>query len=1187
MSAYWGDNEEEIPKGPVNPSQDPTNQASPWEQSPAAVERFDFQKYGVQDPSEPKPQTGGPGPGMPFGPAMGQSSGSGMNMGGPPPWAQGGGPPRGPHRAPVEPGGFPPTGMKQGGQGASGIFLGGAPPPGWHPGKAPGGISVGLPPTAQTQGASGGMNMEGMPPGMGQAGPHGGGMSMNRPPPGWGQTGGQLPGGGIHMAGPLSGVGQGVGRIPGGAMSMNGPPPGWGQGGSQGPGGEMSMDGPPPGWGQDEEQDSGEEMSMEEPPPGWGQDEGQSPGEEMGIDGPPPGWGQSGSQGPGEVTNMKGPPPGWGPSGFQGPGGKMSMNGPPPGWGQGMGQGPGRGMGKGGPPPGLGKGRLPVPGGGMKGQLPGGGINMAGPLSGVGQGAVRIPGGAMSMNGLPPGWSQGGGKFPVGGMYMGGPPKGWGQRPGPGINMGGPPPNWGQGGVPPRDPSLGRGIPKSGMSSFGPDVPNPLGGLGQGGVAPRAPKSLDFGMPKSLLSGYGQGGPYPSGGLGKGGVPPRGPGFGRGSPKSGLTSFGPGMPNPLGVFGQGPPQPQGPVGQPMKVNRRQMEEDMPEYGNTDDNLMGPLDRSLPPASTVYYKGNNPDLPDDRLPTAQDDRWMLPGQEQPEPTQSNELELDDLKRLQPRPNMAGSFVLSEPVNTHPVFDMNARPDSMPVHSGGRMPGPGSERDFPNGYIPHEPTPLQMYQNIMHSAQNDASQERVNAPFGSNYPKSMAEALRGVNIPGVGDFTDANPEMQKALRMGGSGGFQGPGGPGSESNSRIARGNAKRGPPGVGYNNWGSSVMQVRTPIIEPHPRPGMDRARYPEWKRNDDLPEYQDSPKGGEQGAGQSPVGSSGFSPPGEPAFQPPGMDDGEGLELPQGMHLGPISGKDRPPPEAAYPDDSDIPSSVLEKLALRQKPAPKLSAAVKTAIKYSTPEEDQGGFKPKNRNLPSGYALMQIAQQKVTAQDHNTQLRERAPLVTTTPHVPTKEEILKGLPLYDRKTHKNQQYLIEGELYVPIVDESMSRLGWTTESLNMTATEAPIKAPKVESAIKVVLRTMNLNNTNEQEWLAFETVLGPKHQYDKECAAESCQSRCKASGCFAMCIGEQCSAKCEGLNCESRCWGKNCEATCKMLSCASTVNGGSSKLNNATWNDLYPQYDYRFSNPDVPDVRLQGQAAAPPEYEEE
>ncbi|XP_047037591.1 collagen alpha-1(I) chain-like [Helicoverpa zea] len=971
LSAYWSDNEDEIPK-------DSTNQASPWEQSPAEGERFDFQKYGVQDPSEPKPQTGGPGPGMPFGPAMGQSPGSGMNMGGPPPWAQGGGPPRGPHRAPVEPGGSPPTGMKQGGQGASGIFLGGAPPPGWHPGKAPGGTSLGLPPTAQTQGASGGMNMEGMPPGMGQAGPHGRGMSMNRPPPGWGQTGGQLPGGGINMAGPLSGVGQGAGqlpggginmagplsgvgqgagRIPGGAMSMNGPPPGWGpgggqdpsegmdmdgppagwgQGGSQGPGGEMSMDGPPPGWSQDEDQDSGEEMSMEGPPPGWGQDEGQSPGEEMGIDGPPPGWGQSGSQGPGEDTNMEGPPPGWGPSGFQGSGGKMSMNGPPPGWGQGMDQGPGRGMGKGGPPPGLGKGRLLVPGGGMK------------------------------MGKPPPGWSQGGGKFPGEGMNMGGPLKGWGQRPGPGINMAGPPPNWGQGGVPPRDPSLGRGIPKSGMSSFGPGVPNPLGGLGQGGVAPRGPKSLDFGMPRSLLSGYGQGGPYPSGGLGKSGVPPRGPGLGRGSPKSGLSSFGPGGPNPLGGLGQGgPPQPQGPVGQPMKVNRRQMEEDMPEYGNPNDNLMGPLYRSLPPASTVYYKGNNPDLPEDRLPTAQDDRWMLPGQEQPEPTQSNELELDDLKRLQPRPNMAGSFVLSEPVNTHPVFDMNARPDSMPVHSGGRMPGPGSERDFPNGYIPHEPTPLQMYQNIMHSAQNDASQERVNAPFGSNYPKSMAEALRGVNIPGVGDFTDANPEMQKALRMGGPGGFQGPGGPGSESNSRVARENAKRGPPGVGYNNWGSSVMQVRTPIIEPHPRPGMDRARYPEWKHNDELPEYQDSPKGGEQGAWQSPDGSSGFSPPGEPAFQPPGMDDGEGLELPQGMHLGPVSGKDRPPPEAAYPDDSDIPSSVLENLALRQKPESKLSKVVKMAIKYSTPEEDQGGFKPKNRNL-----------------------------------VPTKEEILKGLPLY-------------------------------------------------------------------------------------------------------------------------------------------------------------------------------------------
>nr|XP_049707528.1 uncharacterized protein LOC110381359 [Helicoverpa armigera] len=128
--------------------------------------------------------------------------------------------------------------------------------------------------------------------------------------------------------------------------------------------------------------------------------------------------------------------------------------------------------------------------------------------------------------------------------------------------------------------------------------------------------------------------------------------------------------------------------------------------------------------------------------------------------------------------------------------------------------------------------------------------------------------------------------------------------------------------------------------------------------------------------------------------------------------------------------------------------------------------------------------------------------------VTTTPHVPTKEEILKGLPLY-------------GELYVPIVDESMSRLGWTTESLNMTATEAPIKAPKVESAIKVVLRTMNLNNTNEQEWLAFETVLGPKHQYEKECAAESCQSRCYKTSCDSVCTGDTCASGCVGVSCNA------------------------------------------------------------------
>ncbi|XP_063898510.1 uncharacterized protein LOC110381359 [Helicoverpa armigera] len=98
----------------------------------------------------------------------------------------------------------------------------------------------------------------------------------------------------------------------------------------------------------------------------------------------------------------------------------------------------------------------------------------------------------------------------------------------------------------------------------------------------------------------------------------------------------------------------------------------------------------------------------------------------------------------------------------------------------------------------------------------------------------------------------------------------------------------------------------------------------------------------------------------------------------------------------------------------------------------------------------------------------------------------------------------------------------------------MTATEAPIKAPKVESAIKVVLRTMNLNNTNEQEWLAFETVLGPKHQYENECAAESCQSRCYKTSCDSVCTGDTCASGCVGVSCNAVCKASGCFAmVCK------------------------------------------------------
>uniref|UniRef100_A0A2A4KB80 Uncharacterized protein n=1 Tax=Heliothis virescens TaxID=7102 RepID=A0A2A4KB80_HELVI len=1035
LSAYWPDSEDDTPT--------PSSQANPLGDPTAEGEGFDNKKLGVETATATNPKTMGLGPEIPMSPGMGQGPEGGMNMGGSTlSWGHEGSPSRGPYRSRGSPksrlSGLGPGGPNPlGGWGEDGgpmpddyegTYEPGGPPP---LGKKKGGQGQGSlvfmggapPPGWHPSKAPGDTNV-GLPPSA-QGQSTSGGMNMGVPPTGWGQ----LPGGAKYPV---------RGQIPGGGMNMGGPPPVWGQGGGQGSNEDMEMDGPPPGLGQAGDQGSGGKMGMVEPPPAWEQGGGQSPGGEMSMHGPHPGWGQGGGQGPGGEMSMYGPHPGWGQGGGQGPNGKMGMAGGLPRWGQGGGQSPNLGLRSGGPPAGWGQGGGQSPGRGLGnsgslpgwgqggGHVPGQGMGNSGPPLGWSQGGGPVPGAGMNMGRQPPGWGQSEGNFPGGGVNMDGPPKGWGQSPEGGMNMGEPPSSWGKGGGLPRGPNRGGGRRKSGLSGLGLDGPN--------------------------LAGWGQ----------------------DSSPMS-YEDEGPGAPGFDGSL-------------PMKGNRRQMEENMPDYGIPNNNLRDAPHPRLPP---IYYKGN-PDVPHyPDMPTGQDDRWMLPGQEQPPALENpNALQPDYLKRLKPRPDTAGSLMLDEPVDIHPSFDENVQSNNLPRYSKGRMPGPGSERDFPSGYVPQQPSPLEMSQNNMYSEQG-GRHDKAGSPFGDNY-QSMADALREANIPGMSDY----PELQKALRMGGPGQFQSPPGPGSEDNfpsgyrPKVAGGSIKQGRPGSSFKDWGGSVMQIRTPIIEHHPPPGMDRARYPEWKHmHGEVPEYEDRPSGGKQGAWQGPLGSSGFSPPGEPAFQPPGVGEGsEGLRMPSGMPIGPVQGKGGPPPqEPAYSEYSDIPDE--ENPALRQNSVkePEMKQVVQTAIKYSSADSDQAGFKPRNRYLPSGYALMQIAQKKLA-----------------------------------------------GELYVPIVDESMSRLGWTTEALNMTVTEASTKAPE-ESVIKVVLRTMNLNKTSEQEWLAFETVLGPKHRYESEC---------------------------------------------KMLSCSYSVNGGATKLSNATWNEMYPEYDYRQFNPDVP--KGQQAAGSPP-----
>ncbi|CAG4975230.1 unnamed protein product [Colias eurytheme] len=83
-----------------------------------------------------------------------------------------------------------------------------------------------------------------------------------------------------------------------------------------------------------------------------------------------------------------------------------------------------------------------------------------------------------------------------------------------------------------------------------------------------------------------------------------------------------------------------------------------------------------------------------------------------------------------------------------------------------------------------------------------------------------------------------------------------------------------------------------------------------------------------------------------------------------------------------------------------------------------------------------------------------------------------------GRPLEDPRTGKNRQYIINGTIYVPVIDYSMERLGIRT-----TTTPLPILTTDA-SALRTVAKNIDLNNIDKGDWLAFETAAGGRQVED-------------------------------------------------------------------------------------------------------
>ncbi|XP_026743545.1 glutenin, high molecular weight subunit PW212-like isoform X2 [Trichoplusia ni] len=487
----------------------------------------------------------------------------------------------------------------------------------------------------------------------------------------------------------------------------------------------------------------------------------------------------------------------------------------------------------------------------------------------------------------------------------------------------------------------------------------------------------------------------------------------------------------------------------------------------------------------------------------------------------------------------------------------------VALSGKIPGPGSEKDYPNGYK----VPMAGGEGFP----NDMNPGPDPAFTGGNYPQAKRMGGPGMgmgNIPPPPNVPQpgATPEPEdypSALRMGNMPG------PGSEKDYPNGYRPSLSRPPGMGG-------MGMRPPGMGP---PGM-------------------GPPGmGPPGMGPSGKGPPGMRPPGmgPPGMRPPGMG-------PPGMRpgMGP-PGMRNPGMGGGGPGKNGGPGRGL--------PPGFVSQFDRQPVRGPGGRNRKGPKGPPG--FPTGNLLMNLANKKLEELNQAETLRNKTIEMqrTTTEHQLTREELIRRLRQYDdfkapirwvkfhspdtrdglarvtdQKTHQNQQFIIEGELYVPVVDESMSRLGWTTESYNETSsTEKAVIND--EAALRVVMRTMNITLTDQRDWLVYETIMGSRAQREKECDGENCQARCtrvgcdtvcrgdtcgsgcvganchtlcSGPGCNAMCIGDHCVAKCDGISCEARCYGQDCEAECQSLSCMKTRNGayqGSTR----TWNDMYPQ----------------------------
>ncbi|XP_022828469.1 collagen alpha-1(III) chain-like [Spodoptera litura] len=381
---------------------------------------------------------------------------------------------------------------------------------------------------------------------------------------------------------------------------------------------------------------------------------------------------------------------------------------------------------------------------------------------------------------------------------------------------------------------------------------------------------------------------------------------------------------------------------------------------------------MPP---IYYK-DRPNESQGAISTGRDDRYLTPEQRSQEsPDYDMGPDTSQFSQSFEKPRIA--------------FDENVNEANVPIGDG-KIPGVGSEADFPNGYRPNYGDKSQISPGFYQMPQSYSSgyPEAQKNPFiktqpkttsnksppqiplknivAESYPDDFKHALRmggPRSQPGLdseSNFPEASSldNFKHALRMGGPRFQPGPGselnvpeGSGPDNSKHALRMGGPRFQPGPGsesdfsegfHPKIAGGNMERGVPSSNGLHRPPRlnNQFQFQGMEQRGPPPGWHSEGK-----AGWKPDkswGSSRFSPPGEPDYQP--LPESERLQPNQPREF-PVKGKDGP---AALRDGADDVA-----ITFQGQNSPGVDV-----------ELGQAGFKPRQPNLPTGYNLLQIALNK-------------------------------------------------------------------------------------------------------------------------------------------------------------------------------------------------------------------------------